>query len=96
MQCTIPDCTEYATGDSVPPLCWLHLDLDCLVEFALSRKEEITVPTIQAHFQMARTNSSLWVITPTQIAEMLPAYLEIKKVGSPHHEAADRLTPTQR
>lgn len=75
MKCTIPNCTEWAVGDSVPPLCPVHLDLDCLVEFVLSRKEPLTLDAVQKHFEMAASNSAMWVVTKEQIAETLPGFL---------------------
>jgi hypothetical protein len=93
-KCTIPDCINCAEGDTNPPLCSLHLDLDILVEFTVSRKEEPTLATIQNHFLAARSASSFWTLTHGQIAVELPAVLEARGLPVPVGEQKETGAPT--
>lgn len=89
-------CQDFALGETYPPLCPVHLDLDVLVEFALSRGAVPSVELLQAYYLAARQNSDEWVVSLAQIAELLPGYLAAKKIALPATEtgnAINRTTP---
>lgn len=75
MKCTIPDCPEFAAGDTTPPLCPVHLDLDILVDFIRARGEVVNAKSVSLYLKMAQSNSANWELTAAQIEPLLPGLL---------------------
>ena len=74
-KCAVINCTEYAEGDTTPPLCGVHLDLDILIDFTLARGQQPSLEAIQKHYLTGRSASSIWSLTYEQIPHHLPAVL---------------------
>jgi hypothetical protein len=74
-KCIVADCPEFSEGDTSPPLCALHLDLDILVDFTLARQEQPTLKNIQKNYLIGRSNSDFWTLTYEQIPAHLNAVL---------------------
>ncbi len=96
LKCTIPNCEDFAEGDTTPPLCSRHLDISILVDFAQARKELPTLDILQHHFLIARSASDFWSITFDNIAELLPGYLAAKKIAFPATTTENASVTTQK
>lgn len=95
MKCNIPNCPELAEGDTNPPLCPMHFDLDLLLDFVQARGDEPSIEKVQEHFRRARSNSSFWTLTEAQIPELLPDFLAQKRPAAPTTEHAGLPTPVK-
>lgn len=69
-------CEDPAEGNSVPPLCSKHFDLSVLIGWMQGRGKELTLENVTTYLKAAMDNGGKWSVTPDDLPDLLPAYME--------------------
>ena len=80
--CAFCDAPAVPSDTTDPPACGAHGDLLILTEWMLSKGETITPDAVAGHVRAARVSSAAgWTILPEEVAALLPAVMEERKVS---------------